>query len=387
MKRRICVVTGTRAEFGLLRWVMHAIREAPDLELQVIATGMHLSPAHGETVQEILQAGFEVDLRVDMLLASDSRAAVAKSTGIGVMGFADAYQYLNPDVIVVLGDRFEILAAVTAALFTGVPIAHIHGGEITEGAFDESIRHAITKMSHLHFVAAMPYRNRVIQMGEQPERVFHVGGLGVDALKQVSLLSREQLESSLGIEFGSSSLLITFHPVTLEGDNQAQMQALLEALDELEDTQLIFTMPNADPEGSALGAMVRDYVERREHAAVFTSLGQQRYLSCLQFVDGVVGNSSSGLLEAPSFRIGTIDIGTRQRGRLAASSVIHASSDADAIKAALTELRSAAFREKLTLVNSPYGNGGASEQIVEKLRQVDLAGLKSKPFYNIPVVI
>lgn len=382
MKRRICVVTGTRAEFGLLRWVMEGITEASGLELQVIATGMHLSSAHGETATEILQAGFEIDCRVDMLLASDSRVAVAKSIGIGVVGFADAYQRLNPDVIVVLGDRFEILAAATAALIAGIPIAHIHGGEITEGAFDDSIRHAITKMSHLHFVAAQPYRDRVIQMGEQPDRVFLVGGLGVDAMMHVPLLSREQLESSLGIAFGNSSLLVTFHPVTMADDNLVQMQALLAALDELENTQLIFTLPNADPDGNSLAALVNEYVKERDYAACFPSLGQQRYLSCLQFVDGVVGNSSSGLLEAPSFHVGTVNIGARQRGRLAATSVIHAAAQLDSIRVALSKLGSASFREGLKDATNPYGNGGASAKIVETLLRVDLASLSSKSFHE-----
>lgn len=248
MSRKICVVTGTRAEFGLLRWLMQEIQHEPALELQVLATGMHLSPEFGLTYREIEQAGFVINAKVEMLLSADTATAVTKSMGLGLISYADAYERLDPDLIIVLGDRFEIFAATAAALIAGIPVAHLHGGETTEGAFDEAIRHSITKMSHLHFVAAEEYRRRVIQLGEQPERVFLVGGLGIDAIKRIKLLDREALEESLGFKFGPRNLLITFHPVTLEGQISSgqQMAELLAALGKLDDTHLLFTMPNAD---------------------------------------------------------------------------------------------------------------------------------------------
>ena len=250
--RKICVITGTRADYGLLRWVMQGIKDDADLTLQIIATGMHLSPEFGLTYREIEQDGFSIDRKVEMLTSSDTAAGIAKSMGLGLIGFADALNDLKPDLIVVLGDRFEIFAAVSAALVARIPAAHLHGGETTEGAFDESLRHSITKMSHLHFVAAEDYRQRVIQLGEQPERVFLVGGLGVDNIKRMTLLDRQELEASLGLELAQKNLLVTFHPVTLETATATdQMAELLLALAELKDTQLIFTMPNADTDGRA----------------------------------------------------------------------------------------------------------------------------------------
>lgn len=280
MSRKICVVTGTRAEFGLLRWLMQQIQHEPELELQVIATGMHLSPEFGLTYREIEQAGFVINAKVEMLLSADTATAVTKSMGLGLISYADTYERLAPDLIVVLGDRFEIFAATAAAMIAGIPVAHLHGGETTEGAFDEAIRHSITKMSHLHFVAAEEYKRRVIQLGEQPDRVILVGGLGIDAIKRIKLLDREALEESLGFKFGPRNLLITFHPVTLEGQNSSvhQMAELLVALGELDDTHLLFTMPNADTGGRELAAMVNGFAATRENVHVYTSLGQLGYL-------------------------------------------------------------------------------------------------------------
>ena len=283
MKRRVCVVTGTRAEFGLLQRLMGLIQDHEALELQVIATGMHLSPEFGLTYREIEAAGFSIDRKIECLLSADTSSAVAKSMGLGLIGFADAYAALQPDLLVVLGDRFEILSAVSAALVSRIPVAHLHGGETTEGAFDEGIRHAITKMSHLHFVAADEYRNRVIQLGEQPERVFQVGGLGVDNITRLPLLSREALEESLGCTLARRNLLITFHPVTLEqATSEQQMQELLAALAVLPDTRLIFTLPNADTDSRVLIRMVQDFVATHEQARAYTSLGQLRYLSLMR---------------------------------------------------------------------------------------------------------
>jgi GDP/UDP-N,N'-diacetylbacillosamine 2-epimerase (hydrolysing) len=387
MSRKICVVTGTRAEFGLLRWLMQEIEASDALTLQVIATGMHLSPEFGSTYREIEQAGFTIAARVEMLLSADTASAVTKSMGLGLIGYADAYARLAPDLVVLLGDRFEIFAAAAAAMIAGIPIAHLHGGETTEGAFDEAIRHSITKMSHLHFVAAEDYRKRVIQLGEQPERVFLVGGLGIDAIKRTTPMTREALEASLKFSFGPRNLLITFHPVTLESQSSAhQMNELLKALDGLEDTHLIFTMPNADTGGRELTAMVDAFVATHPNARAYSSLGQLRYLSCMHFVDGVVGNSSSGLAEAPSMGIGTIDIGDRQRGRLRAASVIHCEPSQVQITQALHTLYSSAFKACLSQVVNPYGTGGASQRIVEVLAAHPLDQLIKKKFHDIPFI-
>ena len=384
MSRKICVVTGTRAEYGLLRWVMEGIRETPGLELQIIVTGMHLSPEFGLTYREIEKDGFLIDRKVEMLLSSDSPTGLAKSMGLGLIGFGDALQQLQPDLMLVLGDRFEIFSAVAAAMVARIPVAHLHGGEATEGAFDESIRHSITKMSHLHFVAAEEYRKRVIQLGEHPDRVFLVGGLGIDNIKKLSLLDRPALESSLGFGLGSKNLLVTFHPVTLENATSArQMAELLAALETLEGTHLIFTMPNADTDGRVLLDMVEEFVADHANARAYTSLGQLRYLSCIRHVDGVVGNSSSGLAEAPSFRKGTINIGDRQRGRLKAESVIDCSPDRQSIAAALRRLYSPAFQAALKTVRNPYGEGGASEKIVQALRGYSLEAILKKSFYDL----
>lgn len=384
MSRKICVVTGTRAEFGLLRWLMQEVQATPGLELQVLATGMHLSPEFGLTYREIEQAGFTLDAKVEMLLSADTATAVTKSMGLGLIGFADAYARLAPDLIVLLGDRFEIFAAAAAALIAGIPVAHLHGGETTEGAFDEALRHSITKMAHLHFVAAEDYRRRVIQLGEQPERVFLVGGLGIDAMQRLTLLEREALEASLDFKLGPRNLLITFHPVTLEGQSSAQQMAeLLAALGELEDTHLIFTMPNADTGGRELAGMVDAFVATHSNARVYASLGQLRYLSCMKLVDGVVGNSSSGLAEAPSMGVGTVNIGDRQKGRLQAASVIGCQPERSAILGAINTLFTTDFRRALEAVTNPYGNGGASSKIVQVLKDHPLDGILKKSFYDL----
>lgn len=384
MIRKICVVTGTRAEFGLLRWLMQEIQHEPELELQVLATGMHLSPEFGLTYREIEQAGFVINAKVEMLLSADTASAVTKSMGLGLISYADAFDRLAPDLIVVLGDRFEIFAATAAALIAGIPVAHLHGGETTEGAFDEAIRHSITKMSHLHFVAAEDYRRRVIQLGEQPDRVFLVGGLGIDAIKRTQLLDREALEISLDFKLGPRNLLITFHPVTLEGNSSSQqMQELLTALDELTDTNFIFTMPNADTGGRELAGMVENFVATHSNARVYASLGQLRYLSCMKYVDGVVGNSSSGLAEAPSMGVGTINIGDRQKGRLSATSVIHCYPTVESIRRAIHMLYEPSFRAQLNDTVNPYGQGGACLKIIEVIKKYPLESIKKKSFFDI----
>ena len=378
------MVTGSRAEYGLLRWVIQGIRDDSELTLQIIATGMHLSPEFGLTYREIEQDGFQIDHKVEMLTSSDTAVGIAKSMGLGLIGFADALSQLAPDIIVVLGDRFEIFSAVTAALVARIPVAHLHGGEATEGSIDEALRHSITKMSHLHFVAAEAYRQRVIQLGEQPDRVFMVGGLGVDTINRMQLLDRKALEQSLDFALGDKSLLVTFHPVTLEEGTAAdQMTELLAALAELHNTQLVFTMPNADTDGRVLIRMIEEFVALHPRARACTSLGSLRYFSCMKHVDGVVGNSSSGLLEAPCFQKGTINIGDRQRGRLQAASVINCKPTRQSITTALAQLYSADFQLGLGKVQNPYGVGGASDLIVATLKTVPLGGVLKKSFHNI----
>ena len=382
--RKICVVTGTRAEYGLLRWVMQGIRDDPELELQIIVTGMHLSPEFGLTYQIIEQVGFQISRKVEMLTSSDTSVGIAKSMGLGMIGFADAVNELQPDLIVVLGDRFEIFSAVSAALVARIPVAHLHGGESTEGLIDEAIRHAITKMSHLHFVATEEYRQRVIQLGEQSDRVFLVGGLGVDSIKRLPLLDLATLETSLDFKLGSKSLLITFHPVTLEiSTAESQMEELLAALADLVDTQLLFTLPNADTDGRVMIKMVEQFVVEHPNARAYASLGQLRYLSCIAQVDGVVGNSSSGLAEVPSFKKGTINIGDRQRGRLQAASVINCDPDRESIATALEQLYSIDFQESLSQAVNPYGDGGASAEVISEIKSVTLDGILKKNFNDL----
>ena len=385
LKRKICVVTGTRAEYGLLSGLMKEIQGDADLELQIIATGAHLSPEFGLTYREIEEDGFTINRKIEILLSADTPVAVSKSTGLAVIGFAEAYEALRPDIVVLLGDRFETLAAATAAAIARIPVAHIHGGEATEGAIDEAFRHAITKMSHFHFTAAEAYRRRVIQLGESPERVFVVGALGIDNIRRLKLLDRKAFEASIDFPLGERNLMVTFHPVTLEQSTAGnQFQQLLDVLEELKDTKVIFTKPNADTDGRIIMGMIDDYVARHSDRAVaFDSLGRLRYLSALQFVDAVVGNSSSGILEAPSFRIGTINIGDRQRGRIRAESVIDSEPTADAIRGAIARLYSDAFQALLKGVENPFDKGGAAEAIHRILKGVSLDNVLKKRFFDI----
>ena len=384
--RKICVVTGTRAEYGLLRWLMNGIQQSSKLELQIIVTGMHLSPKFGLTYREIEKDGFCIDKKVEMLVSSDTPNGVAKSMGLGMIGFADCLKDLRPDLILVLGDRYEIFSLVAAAMIARIPVAHLHGGEATEGLIDEPIRHSVTKMSHLHFVATEEYRKRVIQLGEQPGSVFMVGGLGIDNIVKLKLLGHKELEQSLDFKLGSKNLMITFHPVTLENStSEEQMQELLAALGKLKDTHLIFTMPNADTGGHILFRLIEDFVEKHPHLKAFASLGQLRYLSCIQHIDGVVGNSSSGLAEVPSFKIGTINIGDRQRGRIKADSVIDCEPTRQSIGEALKKLYSTDFQRTLKTIVNPYGTGGASEAIVKILEDISLSDILKKEFYDLEV--
>jgi len=384
-KRKICVVTGTRAEYGLLRWLMHGINKSTKLELQIIATGMHLSPEFDLTYKEIEKDGFRIHRRVEMLLSADTPSAISKSTGLGLIGFADVFAELKPDLIILLGDRLEILAASISAMFANLPIAHIHGGETTTGAFDEAIRHSITKMSWWHFVAAAEYEKRVIQLGENPERVFNVSGLGVDAIKKTNLLSKDELMIKTGIKFGKKNLLITYHPVTLENrTSQQNFKSLLDVLSETKDIYLIFTMPNADSDGRIIKQMINDFIVRyKDRSISFTSMGSLNYLSTLQYIDGVIGNSSSGLAEAPTFNIGTINIGDRQKGRLKAESVIDCKPIKESILYAINKLYSNDFQEILKHVKNPYGEGTATEKIMNILKTHPIPKKLKKEFYDL----
>lgn len=383
--RKICVVTGTRAEYGLLSRLMRAIQEDPELELQVIATNMHLSPEFGLTYKEIEQDGFTINKKVEMLLSADTATSVVKSLGLGVIGFADAYDDLRPDMLVVLGDRYEMLGAVSSALFFHIPVAHISGGDVTEGAYDDAIRHSITKMSHLHFTSTEVYRKRVIQLGEDPSTVFNVGAIGLDNIRRMSLLDRKAFEESIAFELGEKSLLITYHPVTLEqATAQEQFAALLEALDETA-YRLIFTKPNSDSDGRVIIAMIDEYVRQHpEKAVAFTSLGYLRYLSALQYVDAVVGNSSSGIVEVPSFGLPTVNIGDRQKGRLRADSVIDCLPEKTEITQALQQAFSAEFKAKARQTVNPYEQPDTVEKIFSVIKTYPLDSIIKKHFYDLP---
>lgn len=383
--KKICVVSGTRADYGLLKPLLTRIRDADALQLQLCTTGMHLSPEYGFTQNEIITDGFAVDESIEMLVSSDSSVGISKAIGLGVIGFSDAYRRLEPDCVLVLGDRYEILAASIAAMVAAFPIAHLHGGELTESMMDDAIRHSITKMSYFHFVATEEYRNRVLQLGEDPRHVHNVGGLGVDAIRDLSFMDREELEQSLGFPLLDKNLLITFHPVVSASCNPVdQLRKLLNALSMYPNTRLIFTLPNADQDGRSLMQEIRRFCDSHSNAFCFESLGYRRYLSCLRFVDGVVGNSSSGLLEVPSFKIGTVNIGDRQKGRLRSLSVIDVEVDQEAIQNAINQLYSPKFSEIVQDAVNPYGSGGASEKIVRiltnELNKQDFNA--SKRFFN-----
>ena len=379
--RKICVVTGTRAEYGLLFWLMKEIEKDDDLELQVVVTGMHLSPEFGLTYKEI-EKKFKIDKKIEMLLSSDTAVGISKSMGLAQISFAEAYEELRPDILVVLGDRYEIFSA---AMIARIPIAHLHGGETTEGAFDEPIRHSITKMSHVHFTATEEYKNRVIQLGEHPRTVFNVGGLGIENIKRLKLLNKEEFEKSINFKLNQKNILVTFHSVTLESDTtREQFQALLDAVDWLEDTHIIFTKANSDTNGRIINQMIDKYVAKNSRkSAVFTSLGQLRYLSALQFVDAAVGNSSSGLAEVPTFKIGTINIGDRQKGRMQADSIINCIPIKKSIMEAFKELYLKEFQDGLKNVHNPYGDGCASKKIVKKLKKMKLNDVLKKSFYDV----
>ncbi len=382
--RKICVVTGTRAEFGLLRPLIQAIKDDTDFVLQLVATGMHLSAEFGYTITDIEREGFCVDKKVECLLSSDSAVGVSKSVALAISGFADAFADLQPDLIVVLGDRTEILGVVIAATSANIPIAHLHGGETTEGAYDEGIRHAITKFSHLHFTCTETYRKRVIQLGENPNTVFNVGAICIDSIKKLPLLNKGDFEKAINFKLNKRNVLVTYHPVTLEKESPKQtFQNILEVLDKQENCNIIFTYANSDKNGRIINTMIEDYVAKNpEKSICYPSMGQLRYLSALQFVDAVVGNSSSGIGEVPSFNIPTINIGDRQKGRIFSESVIQSDITKEEITEAVNKAFDKDFRKKIQNQKQIYGNGNTTLKIMNILKKHDTIELK-KSFFDI----
>lgn len=377
--RKVAVFTGTRAEYGLLYWLLKDLQQDSEIELQLLVSAMHLSPEFGMTYQQIEADGFTITEKVEMLLSSDSAVGTAKSIGLGVLGFADALERMKPDVLVVLGDRFEALAVTQAAMILRIPIAHIHGGEITEGAYDDAIRHAITKLSLLHFTSTEAHRNRVIQLGEHPSRVFNVGAVGLDHLQRSKMFSLAELSASLNFKLEQPYFLVTYHPVTLASEPaKASFENLLKALDAFPQHQIILTYPNADDGGREIIPLLEAYA-KQQHSRVLAipSLGQKRYLSAVKHAAAVVGNSSSGIIEVPSFKVPTVNIGERQRGRLAAESVFSCPSTT----AAIIETLQLGLKSDLTQVVNPYGKGKASEAILKQLKAADLSVVKT--FYDL----
>lgn len=385
--KRIGIMTGTRAEYGLLKPLMQEINKDNDLELYLIVSGMHLSPEFGMTYQEIEEDGFEINAKVEMLLSSDSPAGISKSIGLGVIGFADEFQRADLDMLILLGDRYEALSAAICALVMRIPIAHLHGGELTEGAIDEGIRHSITKMSYLHFTSTEQYRNRVIQLGENPERVFYVGALGVENIKKINLMTKEELERSIHFEIDENTVIVTYHPVTLENNTvEEQFLNLLEVLDRNPKIRMIFTKANADTNGRIVNKLIDKYAaQNSERACAFVSLGQKRYLSALKYCRIVIGNSSSGIIEAPSFGKPIIDIGDRQKGRICADSVINCGYTQLEIQQAMETALTKEFENKASNCRNPYEKENTAANIISVIKDYllnDKIKLK-KGFYDI----
>ena len=383
-KRKICVITGTRAEYGLLYWLMKEIQADESLQLQIVATGTHLSPEFGLTYKNIEQDGFKIDEKVEMLLSSDTPVGVTKSMGIELIGFADVFNRLKPDIVVVLGDRYELLVAVAAALIANIPVAHIHGGEITEGAIDDSIRHCITKMSQLHFVSTPEHRKRVIQMGENPKRVYEVGATGFDNIVKLNLLSLKELEDSINFSLGSKFFLVTYHPVTIESYRQEDaLSNLFKALDSFSDYKILITKSNGDAGGRIINKQIDEYAANQPtKICCRTSLGQLRYLSAMKHCKAVIGNSSSGIWETPVFRKPTVNLGARQKNRHREISVIDCDENVDSIINAIERSLSSEFQDKINNMKIPYTDGMVAVRIKEVLKNIPLENLFRKQFFD-----
>lgn len=383
--KKICIVTGTRAEYGLLKPVIDKVHQSDELELQLVVTGMHLSAEFGLTYREIEEDGYPITAKIEMLLSSDTAVGVTKSMGVALLGFADYFETYRPDIVVILGDRYEVFMAASAAMVARIPIAHIHGGELTGGAIDESIRHSITKMSHLHFTSTERYRQRVIQLGERPQTVYHVGALGIENARTVQLLSKEALEKAIDFRFTGSTIMVTYHPVTLEKmTSEGQFRNLLDVIDKHKEFSVIFTKANSDTDGRIINAMIDDFVkENEDRCRAYASLGQLKYLSALQFCTAVAGNSSSGIIEAPSFGIPTVNIGDRQKGRICADSVLNCGYGAKEIEDALLQALSPEFRQVAAKTKNPYEGVRTSDRIVETICQSLDKGIElKKEFYD-----
>ncbi|ALU43235.1 UDP-N-acetylglucosamine 2-epimerase [Pseudoalteromonas rubra] len=383
MSKKIAVFTGTRAEYGLLYWLIKDIHDDPELTLQLLVSGMHLSPEFGNTYKQIEDDGFNIDEKIEILLSSDTAVGTAKSMGLGVLGFTDALSRLKPDALVILGDRFEALAAAQTAMILRIPILHLHGGEITEGAYDDAIRHAISKLSYLHGTSTEEYRQRVIQLGESPSRVKNIGAIGLDHLKRSDFMKVDEIAESLQFDLKSPYFLVTYHPVTLgEEPPEESFNAILAALDAYPDHQVILTYPNADDGGRKIIPILEQYAQANsERVFAIPSLGQQRYLSTVKHASAVIGNSSSGIIEVPSFDVPTINIGVRQKGRLAAKSVLHCSAQAPSIERAIKAALSREYQTEDEIISNPYGAGNASKQAIKMLKELDFQ--PSKPFYDL----
>jgi len=383
--RKVAVFTGSRAEYGLLYWLLKAIQETDVLQLQVIVSGMHLSPEFGLTYKYIEEDGFKIDAKVEMMLSSDTPCGIAKSIGLGTLGFADALTQLKPDILVLLGDRFEALAIAQTAMILRIPIVHIHGGEVTEGAYDDAIRHAITKMSMIHCTATEAYRQRVIQLGEAPERVMNVGAVGLDYINYTNFLSMNELSTRLSFQFHQPFFLVTYHPATLVNEApEVSLSALLEALDAYQDYQVVITYANADDGGRRINDLIKTYADQRvERVLASVSLGHLNYLSLMKHAVVVIGNSSSGIIEAPSFGVPSVNIGDRQKGRISASSVNHCGTGyEDIVRAIELSISQSQAEMQLPIIN-PYGQGDASGQILEILKTMSLSSIKT--FYDLNV--
>jgi len=383
--KKICIVTATRAEYGLLKPLMHKLHESDQFELQIVATGAHLSPEFGLTYRFIESDGFQINDKVEMLLSSDTPAGIVKSMGLAQIGFADIFNRLKPDAMIILGDRYEMLSVASAATIFTIPIIHLHGGEITEGAYDDAIRHAISKLSAIHFTSTEEYRQRLIQMGEQPTHVHNVGAIGLDNIIDLPLMRRDELENSLGIVFKKYNYQITFHPETLSNiSSEEQFDVLLQAIRQQKDSYFIFTKANADTDGRVINQMIDQFVaENNTISSAYSSLGSLRFLSTVKICDAIVGNSSSGIIEAPSLGTATINIGDRQRGRTQAHSVVNCDVSLNDILEAFQKITDTTFKKSLKLVQNPYGQGGTSDKILKALSQVDFKDLKIKKFHNI----
>ena len=364
--KKVCVITGTRAEYGLLKPLIEKINRDNSLDLKLIATGMHLSPEFGLTYKVIEEDGYVVDEKIDILLSSDSPTGIAKSMGLALISFGEAFERMKPDCVIVLGDRFEIMSVALATTVFRIPLIHLHGGEITEGLIDDPIRHSITKQAHLHFTSTEKYRKRVIQLGEEPKRVFNVGAIGIENIVKMKLLSREELEESLNFKLEGRYALCTFHPVTLENNtSEKQFKELLEAFDELSDLKVIFTKANADTEGRVINRLIEEYVNANGCRAIaFASLGQLKYLTAMKYCDFVIGNSSSGIIETPTFGVPAINIGDRQKGRIKAKNVIDCKPEKSEIMDAINEALSQTFNNSIKDIQNPYGDGEVSDKML-----------------------